>query len=162
MVISPTLNTDRNQSNQFAIGLDTCGSGVLLPRSKTDSLEHVYTAFGLWKVSLIFPRKLVKPPVYKGFSICYTFPPPAFGNTDVCIPQGFLSLKVLFSPASTILISQSLGPGSSQGEILVQGTILLLLDCCKYLLTCLSRSQCLHFPNVLSTLKSEKSSENRI
>lgn len=70
----------------------------------------------------------MKPPVYKGFSICYTFctfPPLALGNTDVCVPQGFLSLKGLFSPANTILISQSLNSGSSQGEILVQSTILL-------------------------------------
>lgn len=158
MATSPTPNTDRNW---FPIGPDACGSGVLLPKSKADSLEHVYTAFGLWKVSLIFPRKLVKPPVYKGFSICYTFPPPALGNTDVCIPQRFLSLKGLFSPACTILISQSLDPGS-QGEILVQGIILLVQDCCKCLLTCLSRPRCLPSPDVLPTLKSDKSSENRI
>lgn len=63
----------------------------LAAKTKADGLEHVYAAFGPWEVSLIFPRKLVKPPVYKGFSICYTlctFPPSALGNTDVCIPTG--------------------------------------------------------------------------
>lgn len=89
----------------------------------------------------------MKPPVYKGFSLCYTFctfPAPALGYTDVCIPQGFLSLKGLFSPANTTLVSQSPNPGSSQGEILVPGTVFLLLDGGKSLLTRLSRPQRLH------------------
>lgn len=122
MATSVTSNSDRER---FVSGPDACRSGALLPRSKKDILEHVYTAFRLWEASLIFPRELVKPPVYKGFSICYnfcTFLPPALGNTDVCIPQGFLLLKDLFSATNTTLISQSLSPGSSKGQMLVQGT----------------------------------------
>lgn len=154
--------TDREQ---FVRVPDACGSGDLLPRSKADSLEHVYTAFRLWEASLIFPRKLVKPPVYKGFSICYnfcTFPPPAFGNTDVCIPQGFLLLKGLFSPANTTHPHQ---PEPKPWQFLRRGNgvgTVLLLGCCKSLLTHFSIPQRLHYPHALPTLKSDKSSKNTI
>lgn len=90
----------------------------------------VHAAFGLWDVSLIFSRKLVKPPVYKGFSICYTFctfPSAALGNTDVCIPQGFLLLKGLFSPAGHPHQPES-KPWQCPQRDLVQGTNLVLLD----------------------------------
>lgn len=52
---------------QFVRDPDACGWGTWLPRSEADSSEDMYMAFGLWQVSLIFPRKLVEPPVYKGF-----------------------------------------------------------------------------------------------
>lgn len=125
----------------------------------------MYTAFRLWEASLIFPRKLVKPPVYKGFSICYnfcTFPPPAFGNTDVCIPQGFLLLKGLFSPANTTHPHQ---PEPKPWQFLRRGNgvgTVLLLGCCKSLLTHFSIPQRLHCPHALPTLKSDKSSKNTI
>lgn len=155
MAASPASRTDRER---FVRSPDACRSEALLPRSKADRLERVYAAFRLWDVSLIFPRKLVKPPVYKGFSICYTFctfPPPALGNTDVCIPQGFLSLKGLVSPANTSLTSQSPDPGSCQGAFLVQSTVLLLW-CVASLLTPVSIPQCLHSPNASCMLKSEQ------
>lgn len=108
MATSPASNTDRER---LVRGPGACGSGSCCQ----DPEQTVWT----WEASAIFPRKLVKPPVYKGFSICYnfcTFPPAALGNMDVCIPRGFLSPKCLFSPTDTTVISQSLHPGSSQGE----------------------------------------------
>lgn len=99
----------------------------------------------------------------KVFSIYYTFctlPPPALGNTDVCIPQGFLMLKCLFSPLAT-LISRAQTQAGPRERFWYK--VLISPSCTEQEPPNSSfPTSTLHSSSVLYTLKSEWSSKNKI